>query len=78
MIKRVGPPIGAYTLNYDLVRPNNFKVIPFKPDDINHGIIQKQENAIKHLKVCKHAMRLIEGWSSKKGESTSLKDATKR
>jgi len=41
--KHKSPPLGHYRANWELITPNMFKVVPFKPAVPNEGSIKKND-----------------------------------
>lgn len=75
--KHQSPPMGQYNIKFNLVTPNDFKVIPFNivPHEPNLGMVNKNKTFVSQMRICPHALRTLEKLSDLKGNSSLLRSS---
>ena len=53
-----------YSPKFHMIEANNYCTPNYKPDPLNAGSIKKREVNVSHMRICPHAIRVLEDWSS--------------
>lgn len=73
-VRHDGPALlGKYEPQWHLVEPNNFKMPNYRPTPTNEGFMKKRSLNLTQMKICPHAIRVLEKSAQNRNHKMTLK-----